>query len=142
MHLPLLAALSLACARAPAPAPEAGPAGGPAIPAAPVTAEAPAAAARRVVVLDPTELSYDEAAGTVTFHPDSRRQSAEYTHYVLDLDSLVGVLGARPDAPVEVVIEVTGGETRTEVPDDPNMPQPLGGFQITTWTGRVVGRGG
>jgi hypothetical protein len=95
---------------------------------------------RVTVTLEPRYMSYDEGAGTATFSPDSDRQSASYTHYVLDLASLEAALGGRPEAPAEVTLEVSG-ETRTETPSDPMLPAPSGGFQITTWTGRVVSAG-
>ncbi|MES2645041.1 MAG: hypothetical protein V4850_36480 [Myxococcota bacterium] len=127
----LLAAPLLACSLHPAPPAET-------VPAAPAAAEA----SRRTLTLDPEELTYDDAAGTVTFHPDSRRQSAAYTRYVLDLASLEAALGGRPEAPVQVLVEVTGGEPRNETPADPMVAQPQGGFAITIWTGRVVAKGG
>jgi hypothetical protein len=130
----LLAAPLLACSLHPAPPAET-------VPAAAATSPA-AAASRRPLTLDPAELTYDEAAGTVTFHPDSRRQAAAYTRYVLDLASLEAALGGRPDAPVQVLVEVEGGEPRNETPADPMMAQPDGGFVITIWTGRVVAKGG
>lgn len=100
------------------------------------------AAARRDLILDPAELEYDEAAGTATFHPDSRRQSAAYTRYVLDLASLEAVLGGRPTAPVPIVVELNGREIRIDQADgDPKVPRPEGGIEVTTWTGTVVAKG-
>lgn len=95
---------------------------------------------RRTLTFDPSEAAYDEVAGTVTLSPDSRRQSAEYTHYELDLASLEAALGGRPEQPVDLVVEIGAMHATRSVPDDPSMPAPDGGFVHTTYTGRVVGR--
>jgi hypothetical protein len=108
-------------------------------PAAEAVPEAPAAAVeRQTLTLDPDELTYDDAAKTVTFSPGSGVKSASYTHYVLDLASLESVLGGRPTAPVAVVVEVGPAVEENEKPADPSMSAPMGGFDITTYTGRVV----
>ena len=52
--------------------------------------------------------------------------------------SVEEVLGGRPEEPVSVLVEVTQTDGRTHVPEDPNTPQPDGGFQITEYTGRVI----
>lgn len=92
------------------------------------------------LTLNPDEMQYDEAAGTVTFSPGSGVRSASYTHYILDLASLEAALGGRPSAPVAVIVEITAESERVHSPSDPSMPQPQGGFQITERTGRVVSR--
>ncbi|MDP2316599.1 MAG: hypothetical protein Q8P41_27140 [Pseudomonadota bacterium] len=125
-----------------APAPEAPPAAAPPA-AAPAAATAPAASSEArelTITLDPSEMAYDDDAGTVRFSPDSRVKAASYTHYVLDLKSLEAALGGRPSARVAVVVSVTGGTPEKWVPADPNAPQPLGGFEDITWKGRVVAR--
>jgi len=94
---------------------------------------------RMTLTLDPAELSYDERLGVCTFSPDSRVRRARYTKYILDLASLVKVLGARPKAPVKVVVEVGPAERSTYRPP-PTMPQPTGGFETTLYRGVVVGR--
>lgn len=129
-----LAALAIAglfggCAGARPPEPTAASAEVPA-----VRAESPA----RAVTLNPEELTWDEAAGTVSFTEDSAVQKAEYTRYVLDLASLEAALGGRPTAPVTVNIAVSREEEERETPDDPMLPAPEGGFRITTVYGRVV----
>lgn len=127
----LVLLILVACSHAPAPseAPAAVEAG---------LATGPAAAQQRTLTLDPEALSYDEAAHTVTFRPDGDRQAAAYIEYVLDLNSFEAALGGRPTAPMSVLVEVSGGETHTVTPADPNLPAPEGGFQITVWTGRVL----
>jgi hypothetical protein len=114
-----------------------------AAPVEPPVAPAPAPAAEApwtqlTLALDPDELRYDDDANTVTVSPGSAVRSAQYTHYVLDLDSLEAVLGARPTEPVSVTVEVGPPSVRTETPSDPMSASPSGGFEITTYTGRVV----
>ena len=111
----------------------------------PAPAEPPAAAdvvpvSQETITLDPDEITYDEAAGTLVFSPGSRVRSASYTNYTLDLASLESVLGERPTAPVSVLVEVTAVEERTHTPEDPRAQVPDGGFKITEKTGRVIGR--
>lgn len=122
----LILLLTLACAPSPPAAP-------------PESAASASAETTRTLTLDPRYLSWDEAAGTVTFSPGSDMQAAEYTDYVLDLRSVEAALGGRPESPVAVQVALDAGQTRTVVPDDPNLPQPMGGFQFTTFTGRVIG---
>ena len=93
------------------------------------------------MTLDPSLLHYDDAAGTVAFTPDSRRQTDTYTTYILDLGSLEAVLGGRPSAEVAVTVALGAPTTRTVVPEDPNVPQPTDGFTYITYTGRVVAKG-
>lgn len=92
----------------------------------------------REIILDPAELAWDEAAGTVSFTEDSQVQKAAYTRYVLDLASVEAALGGRPQAPVTVSIAVSRQEERVETPDDPMLPSPEGGFRITTVYGHVT----
>lgn len=110
-----------------------------AVPKKPETAAAPVRE-RKSLRLEPNELQWDDAAGTVTFSPDSNVMSSHYTHYVLDAASLKAVLGGKPTAPVTVDLEITGEETRRETPTDPKMPSPNGGFVITTVRAKVVFR--
>lgn len=110
------------------------PAEPPAASAEPASAEAPA----RAVTLNPEELQWDEAAGTVSFTEDSAVQKAEYTRYVLDLASVEAALGGRPTAPVTVNVIVSREEEERETPEDPLLPAPEGGFRITTVYGRVA----
>ncbi len=126
--------LLLACAKPVTTPPEANP---------PQPAAEPASAAptRRVITLDPAETSWDEAAGKATFEPDRDRQKADYETYVLDLPSLTAALGGRPEAPVNVEIEILRESTETYTPSDPNLPSPMGGFRTTTYEARVVGKG-
>ena len=98
-------------------------------------------AERRSLTLDPRALSWDEEAGTATFSPGSDRQSASYEHYVFDLAALEAALGGRPDAPVDVLVEVISTENTNYTPEDPSMPSPDGGFDIATHQARVVGSG-
>lgn len=90
------------------------------------------------LTLDPGALDYDEAAGTVTFTPGRNVQAASYETWIFDLASLHAALGGRPEAPVEVVVEVGPPETTTYTPDDPNLPAPQGGFRISTRRGTVL----
>ena len=101
----------------------------------------PSAAAERITLtLDTRHLSWDDAAGTVTFSPDSDRMAAEYTSYVMRAAELEAALGGRPQGDVEVVLELVSREQHTYTPEDPNLPSPMGGFLITTIQARVVGR--
>lgn len=125
--------LLAACMSAAPVEPPAAPASEPAAPA-----QAEPAWTQVSLDLDPDEMRYDDDANTVTVSPGSRVKSAHYTHYVLDLDSVESVLGGRPTAPVTVTVEVGPPAVRTETPSDPMSPSPSGGFQITTYTGRVV----
>lgn len=128
----------LACAGKPVPPP---PTAAPAPEASPAAAPAAAPAAeRRTVTLDPSEMSWDEAAGKAIFSPGSRVMAADYTTWELDLASVEATLGGRPQAPVAVVVEVSGVETSNYKPEDPNLPQPMGGFTYTTIRGRVVAK--
>lgn len=106
-----------------------------------VSSPEPAATAtleRRTITLDPEETRWDETTGIATFSPGSRVQSASYTTWLLDLRSVEAVLGGRPTAPVDVVVEITSTETSRYTPEDPNLPSPMGGFENITITGRVV----
>lgn len=120
--------------------PEAAPEPAPAPAASAPVAPAPTAETveRLTITLDPSEMSYEGA--TAKFSPDSRRQAASYTTYVLDLPSLEAALGGRPTEPVAVVIEVGPASVENQVPSDPNMPAPMGGFDYITRTGRVVAK--
>lgn len=106
----------------------------------PVLDASPARVGPTELVLVPEDLSWDEAAGTVTFAPGSRRMAAEYDTYVLDLASVLAVLGARPTEPVQVKVELGPPEEEGFTPTDPNLPAPQGGFRYTTWRGKVTGR--
>ncbi|MCK6525075.1 hypothetical protein L6R49_27030 [Myxococcota bacterium] len=120
-----------ACATTPQP---------PDAPEAPTTPEAATATQRMTILLEPSLMTWDDAAGRVTYSPGADRMSAEYTQFVLSAASVEAALGGRPTEPVRVEVEVSGPALTAESPDDPNLPQPQGGFQITTWTGRVVQR--
>lgn len=102
-----------------------------------VAVVAPTELSTFTLTLRPGELVYDESAGTVTASPGSAVQASSYSHYVLDLASLETALGGRPQEAVDVEIEVGPGERRVETPFC-DMPQPDGGFEIVTFTGRVV----
>ena len=108
------------------------PASSAAAPAAPAAAEEELS-----ITLDPEEMVYDEGKGVVTFSPDSRRQSATYSHYVLTIASLETAVGGRPTAPVTVAIRATR-TVKNWTPKDPNAPAPMGGFDDITYTGVVL----
>jgi hypothetical protein len=120
-----------ACATTP-PSPEATAPAEPATPSAGVTTQI------KTLTLEPRLMTWDDAAGTVTYSPGSDRMTSEYTHFVLTAASVEAVLGGRPTENVTVEVEVTGPDLTNHSPEDPNLPQPQDGFQITTWTGRVV----
>jgi len=125
--------LLLACSATPTPPPAVSQ------DAQPQSVETDATKAQRMqLTLEPRYLSYDEESGTVTFSPDSDRMSASYTHYVMPLSNLEEVLGGRPEASVTVMFEVNAQNIENSVSDDPSLPQPEGGFNITTWSGRLV----
>jgi len=128
----LVSLLLFACSTTPGPGPTAQ------VAQTPVAEQPDGEAERMQLTLNPRYLSYDEEAGTVTFSPDSDRMSASYTHYVISLDNLEEVLGGRPEAEVTVTFEIGGKKERNTVPDDPNLPQPEGGFNNTTWIGRII----
>jgi hypothetical protein len=131
--LPTLLLALAACATTP-PSPEASAPAEPAEPSAGVTTQI------KTLTLEPRLMTWDDAAGTVTYSPGSDRMSSEYTHFVLDAASVEAALGGRPTEDVTVQVEVTGPTVTNESPEDPNLPQPQGGFVITTWTGRVVSK--
>jgi hypothetical protein len=120
-----------ACATTPQP-PE------PTAPAEPATPSAQAPTQLQTLTLEPRLMTWDDAAGTVIYSPGSDRMTSEYSHFVLSAASVEAVLGGRPTEDVTVEVEVTGPTVTTESPADPNLPQPQDGFQITTWTGRVL----
>ena len=110
-------------------------------PAPPPALDSPVYSNGRVTVtLEPRYLSYDDAKGIATFSPDSDRQMADYTTWVLDLKSLEAVVG-RPTEPVEVTVELSSTDVKKSTPAD-GMPSPSGGFTYTTHTGKVVAKGG
>lgn len=92
------------------------------------------------IELDPGRMTYDPARGTATLAADTSVMAAAYTTWVLDLSSLEAALGARPSAPVSVVVRVTGSERRSMVPQDPTLPAPQGGFSFEERRAVVVGR--
>ncbi|MDG1482995.1 MAG: hypothetical protein P8R54_25615 [Myxococcota bacterium] len=100
--------------------------------------EAELSVIRETITLNPDEITYDEPAGTLVFSPGTRVRSAHYTHYILDLDSAVAVLGARPAEPVVVVVEIMSVEDGVHLPEEPLAASPDGGFRITNKTGRVL----
>jgi hypothetical protein len=120
-----------ACATTPQP-PE------PTAPAEPATPSAQAPTQLQTLTLEPRLMTWDDAAGTVIYSPGSDRMASEYTHFVLSAASVEAVLGGRPTEDVTVEVEVTGPTVKNESPEDPNLPQPQDGYQITTWTGRAV----
>ncbi|MBK9643562.1 MAG: hypothetical protein IPO67_00130 [Deltaproteobacteria bacterium] len=120
-----------ACATTPQP-PE------PTAPAEPATPSAQAPTQLQTLTLEPRLMTWDDAAGTVIYSPGSDRMTSEYTHFVLSAASVEAVLGGRPTEPVTVEVEVAGPTLTTQSPEDPNLPQPQDGYQITTWTGRAV----
>ncbi|MBK7759480.1 MAG: hypothetical protein IPI35_24410 [Deltaproteobacteria bacterium] len=120
-----------ACATTPQP-PE------PTAPAEPATPSAQAPTQLQTLTLEPRLMTWDDAAGTVIYSPGSDRMTSEYTHFVLSAASVEAVLGGRPTEPVTVEVEVAGPALTTQSPEDPNLPQPQDGYQITTWTGRAV----
>lgn len=126
--------LLLACAKPVTTPPETTPPGPPA-------EAAEAAPTRRVIGLVPSETTWDEAGGKAIFEPDRDRQKADYETYVLDLPSLMAALGGRPEATVNIEIEITRESSETYFPSDPNMPSPMGGFRTITYEARVVGKG-
>lgn len=105
-------------------------------PAPALAAPEPESVQRLSLMLIAEDMRYDEAAGTATFSPGSRRMAASYDIYVMDLKTLEAVLGGRVEAPVQVDFEVTSVDRRVFAPDDPELPQPDGGFGHTDW--RVV----
>lgn len=92
------------------------------------------------ITLDPDDITYDEHSNTARFTPGSRVRSATYTTYALDLASLEAVLGGRPSAPVDVVVELGPEQVQYSTPEDPSVPAPAGGFRIVTRAGRVIRR--
>ena len=105
---------------------------------APSAAEAPAKLLR--LTIDAQELH--RANGKVTFSPGSRRQQADYEHYVFDAAAFDRVAGAGAgDFVAEVAVSKTVESTYT--PPD-NYPSPMGGFrnrQHTATLVRVLERG-
>lgn len=122
-----------ACATTP-PTPDAAPSAEPAAPSGADSTQTQI----KTLTLEPRLMTWDDAAGTVTYSPGSDRMTSEYSHFVLSAASVEAVLGGRPTEDVTVEVEVTGPTVTTESPEDPNLPQPQDGFQITTWTGRVL----
>ena len=110
----------------------------PTAPAEPATPSAQAPTQLQTLTLEPRLMTWDDAAGTVIYSPGSDRMTSEYTHFVLNAASVEAVLGGRPTEPVTVEVEVAGPTLTTQSPEDPNLPQPQDGYQITTWTGRAV----
>jgi hypothetical protein len=94
----------------------------------------------QVVRLDPEELSWDQAAGTVTFSPGSRRMAAEYTTWILDSQGVLDAAGGPLMGPLEVRVEVTDFKREVHIPNDPKLPSPQGGFVYYTYRGRVLGK--
>jgi hypothetical protein len=90
------------------------------------------------VTLDPADLTWDDEAGTATWSPGSRVKAAAYMHTVFEAAALEAALGGRPDAPVELRIEILSSRTEASVPEDPNVAAPEGGFAITTRQARPV----
>lgn len=95
---------------------------------------------RVMLRLNPDEIIYDEEKNTATFAPGSTVRSASYDKYILDLQSLTDVLGGRPTSSVVIIAELGPPQQETYSPAEPGMAQPMGGFQLTTRTGRVVVR--
>jgi len=132
MVIPLL----LACQTTPSAAPgtvRPPSADAPVLPAAPEPS-----VVRETITLNPDEVTYDESAGTLVFSPGARVRAAHYTHYILDLDSVESVLGARPVAPVVVVVELTEVEDGVYLPEEIQAAAPDGGFRVTNKTGRIL----
>ena len=122
-----------ACATTP-PTPDATPSAEPAAPSGTDSTQTQI----KTLTLEPRLMTWDDAAGTVIYSPGSDRMASEYTHFVLSAASVEAVLGGRPTEDVTVEVEVTGPTVKNESPEDPNLPQPQDGYQITTWTGRAV----
>lgn len=101
----------------------------------------PAPVERVLLTLDPADLTYDEAARIARHTPGSAVQAAAYDVYEIDLSSLEQVLNGRPTAPVTVWVELGPAQVSSYTPEDPNLPTPQGGFQITTRAATVVGAG-
>ena len=93
---------------------------------------------RRTLTLFPRDLSYDEAKGVVIFAPDSGVKRAAYVTYTLTMESFKRALPQRPQAPVEVIVELKSVTHKTERAA-PGSAEPDGGFQNTYYEGTVVG---
>ena len=94
---------------------------------------------RVTLTIDPDELSYDEAKGTMTYSPNSKVRRASYTYYVFKTKNVEKVLGKRPTERVSLVVEVGEPIQSTHQAKDPRLAQPSGGFKSITYQGEVVG---
>lgn len=94
---------------------------------------------RTTLSVDPDHLTYDPGSGVARFTPGANVQSAAYDVYEIDLFSLERVLGGRLTVPVVLVVELGPPTVTTYTPEDPMLPAPIGGFQITTRKATVLG---
>jgi hypothetical protein len=101
---------------------------------------APAAPQILVVTLEPEEMTWDQAAGTVTYAPGGRRMAAEYTTWILDSKGVLEAAGGPLMGPLTVQVEVTDFKREVHIPNDPRLPSPQGGFTYYTYRGRVIGK--
>ena len=94
---------------------------------------------RMTLTIDPDELSYDEAKGTMTYAPNRKVKRASYTYYVFKIKNVEEILGERPTKKTSLVVEVGEPKRSTYQAKDPRLAQPSGGFKSITYQGVVVG---
>lgn len=90
-----------------------------------------------MLMIVPSRLTVDEAAGTVTLAPNTARRAATYTTWVFDLKSFRSVLGDGPKSPTRVVVTRLKTEKKRHKPGK-GMASPDGGFQLRTITAKVL----
>jgi hypothetical protein len=96
--------------------------------AEPAAESAPAAeAVVQEMTLDSGELT-KLADGSVEYCLDCKRQSATYNYCEFDKAALESALGDEFGETVQVRVSMVVKNTTNDVPDDPNAPQPDGGF--------------
>ena len=89
----------------------------------------PADAVTKELTLVPSELTIRDDGVTMVHCLDCERQAATFNYCEFDKAAFVAAVGTPPpDQKLKLRVQMVPKTSHNRVPDDPNLPQPEGGF--------------
>lgn len=84
-------------------------------------------------------LTDDAESNRVIFSPDSDLRRASYEHYYFERQAFLAIFGGvMPTESVEVVVRIKSTFSAQNVPSDPHLSAPVGGFGETNHSAEVI----